>query len=77
MLQAKDWVLIAGVAVATIGYQCLPHGQSVNPKQNLSLFAQSADAGAFLSVGFTVIGIGLLIVCISFFIPRRQSFGSE
>ena len=71
MLQAKDWVLIAGVAVATIGYQCLPHGQSVNPKMNLSLFSRAADAGAYLSVGFTVGCIGLLIICISFFIPRR------
>ena len=71
MLQIKDWVLIVGIVVAYLGYECIPTGQSVNPKLNLSFFAQTADAGGFLSTGLIMLAIGLLIAVGSFFIPRK------
>ena len=71
ILQAKDWVLITGVVVVCLGYECLPHGQEANAKLNTSLFAQSASGGAFLSFGFLTLAFGLLIIFISFFVPRR------
>ena len=71
MLGAKDWVLIVGIAVACLGYRCLPHGQQANAENNLSLFAQSAGVGAFMHIGFIVLGVGLLIIGISLLIPRR------
>lgn len=71
MLQAKDWVAIAGVVVACLGYECLPHGQAANAKHATSLFAQSSSGGAFLSFGFLMLGLGLVIIVISLFIPRR------
>ena len=71
MIQAKDWVLIAGLLVAFFGYECLPHGQDLDAHNNTSLFAQSASGGAFFSFGGVTLGIGVLIVIVSFFIPRR------
>jgi hypothetical protein len=71
ILQTKDWVLIAGVVIACLGYECLPHGQEANAKLNTSLFAQSSAAGAFLSFGFLTLAFGLLVIFISFFVPRR------
>jgi hypothetical protein len=71
MLNPRDWVQIVGFSVAAIGYLCLPHGQSGNAEENLSLFAQSAGSGAFLSIGVVVVCVGLVIVCLSFLVPRR------
>lgn len=71
MLQTKDWVLIAGIAITFLGFECMPHGQSINPKNNLSTFAQFADAGAFTSIGFLTAVLGLLIIYVSFLLPRR------
>ena len=71
MLQAKDWVLIAGIGITFLGFEAIPHGQSSNPKNNLSLFAQLASSGIFASVGFWTLLLGLLVICVSLFIPRR------
>ena len=71
MIQAKDWVLITGLVVAFFGYECLPHGQNLDAHNNTSLFAQSASGGAFLSFGGITLLIGILIVVISFFLPRK------
>jgi len=71
MLQVKDWILIAGLVLAFLGYECLPHGQHLNAEQNGSLFDQSASGGAFLSIGGIMLSFGALVVIISFFIPRR------
>lgn len=71
MLDARVWVQIVGFSVAAIGYLCLPRGQSGNPKANLSLFAQSAGSGAFLFIGLVALCVGLVIICLSFLVPRR------
>ena len=71
ILQTKDWVLIAGVVIACLGYECLPHGQEANAKLNTSLFAQSSASGAFLSFGFLTFAFGLLVIFVSFFLRRR------
>ena len=71
MIQAKDWILIAGLVVAFLGYECLPHGQHLDAHNNTSLFAQSASRGAFFSFGGVTLAVGVLIVIVSFFIPRR------
>jgi hypothetical protein len=71
MIQAKDWVLITGLFVAFLGYECLPHGQNLDGHNNNSLFAQSASGGAFLSFGSITLMVGILIVVLSFFLPRR------
>ena len=71
MIQAKDWVLIIGLVVAFLGYESLPHGQNLDAHNNTSLFAQSASGGAFLSFGSITLMVGILIVVLSFFLPRR------
>jgi hypothetical protein len=71
MLQVKDWVLIAGVVVTCLGYECLPHGQSVSPPNNLSFFTQSADAGVFKSFGFLILLSGLLLIIVGLIVPRK------
>jgi len=71
MIQAKDWVLITGLVIGFLGYECLPHGQNLDAHNNTSLYAQSASGGAFLSFGALTLASGVLIVVLSFFIPRR------
>ena len=71
MLQKKDWLLIVGLVVAFLGFECLPHGQSLLPKSSLSLFNQSSARGAFLSFGFITLLFGLVIVGISLFLRRK------
>jgi hypothetical protein len=71
MLRAKDWVLIVGVIVATLGYEFLPHGQELNAKLNTSAFAQLAGAGAFTSAGGITLVAGLMIILVAAFIPKK------
>jgi hypothetical protein len=71
MLSVKDWILIAGFAVGCLGYGCLPTGQSASPPNNLSFFVQSADGGAFKSLGFLVLVAGILLVVVGLIIPRK------
>jgi hypothetical protein len=71
MIQAKDWILIIGLVVSFLGYECLPHAQHLDAENHTSLFAQSASGGAFFSFGSVMLAVGLLIVTLSFFIPRR------
>ncbi len=71
MIQAKDWVLISGLVVAFLGYECLPHGQNLDAHNNTSLYAQSAGSGAFLSLGGLALACGILLILLSFFLPRR------
>ena len=71
MIQAKGWVLITGLVVAFLGYECLPHGQDLDAHNNTSLFAQSSSGGAFLSFGGITLAVGILIVVLSFCLPRR------
>lgn len=71
MIYTKDWILIAGLVVAFLGWECLPHGQHLNAENNASLFAQSSSRGAFFSFGGITLAAGTLIVIVSFFIPRR------
>jgi hypothetical protein len=63
-MQVKDWIITVGVVVASLGYECLPHGQSADANDNLSFFAQSADAGVFKSFGFLTLVIGVFIVVV-------------
>jgi hypothetical protein len=71
MLDARDWVQIVGFVMAATGYLCLPHGQSANAEENLSLFAQSANSGAFPFIGIVLLGVGVVIIGLSFLVPRR------
>ena len=71
MLQAKDWIIGAGVVIVCLGYECLPHGQSISPPNSLSFFVQSADSGVFKSFGFPILAIGALLIVIGLVIPRK------
>lgn len=71
VIEARKWVATAGAVIACLGYECLPHGQGANATHNLSVFAQSADRGAFVSVGAVMLMAGVLIFALSFLVPER------
>lgn len=72
MSALKQWTIGVGVVIGCFGYECVPHGQSLNPKYFLSLFAQSSDAGAFASLGVYLMIAGVCIIVIGILIPPSE-----
>jgi len=72
MTSAKGCILAIGLVVGFLGYECLPHGQSADPENNLSVFAQSADVGAYKSFGFVMMVVGGIIVIVGLIVPSKD-----
>ena len=64
MHPVKAWIIAAGVVVAALGYECMPHGQSLIPDNFSSSFARLADAGTFAPFGVKMMVAGACIVIV-------------
>jgi hypothetical protein len=79
----KDWrrgrartvVQIIGVTTMLVGGGALPVGWGASPKRDLSAFNNAADLGAFVKPGVVLIGAGLLVLLVSFLLPRSRIDG--
>jgi hypothetical protein len=72
---ARTVVRVIGVALAVIGAGALPVGFGVSPKRDLSAFENAADLGAFVKPGLGLIGVGLVVVALSYLLPKNRIDG--
>jgi hypothetical protein len=47
----------------------------VSPKRDLSAFENAADLGAFVKPGLGLIGVGLVVVALSYLLPKNRIDG--
>jgi hypothetical protein len=69
MSPLKQWIIGAGVVIGCLGYECFPHGQSLNADHFLSFFAKSSDAGSFAPLGADLMVAGVCLVIIGLLVP--------
>lgn len=71
MHPVKQWLIGIGIVVACLGWECLPHGQSLLPNHFLSLFAKSSDTGAFIPFGTVLLIVGACLLLAGLLLPIR------
>jgi multisubunit Na+/H+ antiporter MnhB subunit len=60
---------VGGVVITAIGVCFLPFGFGNNPKRDHSVFHNLADLGAFIQTGLVLVGLGLILLGLSYAIP--------
>jgi hypothetical protein len=65
-------IRIIGYALLLIGGGALPVGFGVSPKRDLSAFENAADLGAFVKPGIVLIGTGVAVLVLSYFLPKSR-----
>ena len=68
MLTVKNWFLIVGVVLCSLGFMCFPIGYGASPKRDTSLFNNFADLGAFIHTGIALFCAGLLVIALTLLI---------
>ena len=59
-----------GTVVSMLGLLCLPVGFGANPKRDTSLFSNFVDLGLYLQLPLILIPAGIVILLLSFLLPR-------
>jgi len=74
MGRAKLLLRIAGVASAATGLACFPVGYryGINPVRDLSVFEHLADTGMFVTLGLTLMGVGAIMLAVSWLLPGEE-----
>ena len=72
MGRAKLILRIAGVGSIAGGVLCLPVGYGVNPRRDLSVFNNLADMGMFVTAGLTLLGVGAVLLAVSWLLHRGE-----
>jgi hypothetical protein len=54
-----------------VGVLAFPVGSGFNPKRDTNIFHNFADLGLFAEYAFVLIGVGIVLIVISFPIPTR------
>ena len=70
-MRVRDWIRVFAVVLAACGLACLPYGAVAHPEKTTSLFYGFAELGAFMTIGFILILVSLLVLGLSF-IGRAQ-----
>ena len=68
MQTIKSGFLIVGVVLCCLGFMCFPIGYGANPKRDLNLFNNFADAGAFIHTGAILFCAGCLVIALTLLI---------
>jgi hypothetical protein len=63
-----------GVIAFLIGLDVLPLGYLGSPKRDLSAFSNFAHIGAFIKMGFILMGIALIVFILSVLLPGDDDF---
>jgi hypothetical protein len=63
---------IAGIGTMALGLLCFPAGAGLNPKRDLSVFANLADLGLFWKTGLVLLALGAVILVASFLTPGGE-----
>jgi hypothetical protein len=59
-----------GTAVSMLGLLCLPVGFGASPKRDISLFSNFVDLGLYLQLALILIPTGIVMLLLSFLLPR-------
>lgn len=63
---------IGGISSILVGLMCLPIGYGINPKRDLSFFANLADMGVLLKVSLVLLVLGAAILVASWLVPGEE-----
>lgn len=67
----KAWIRGIGIVAVLVGVLAFPVGMGINPKRDTNIFHNFADLGLFAEYAFVPIGVGIVLILISFLIPSQ------
>jgi hypothetical protein len=70
----KVWIRGIGIVAVLVGVLAFPFAIGINPKRDTSIFHNFADLGLFADYAFVPIGVGIVLIVISFLIPSRIGY---